>query len=477
MTSTVIPNATRDADGNPVSGSAEAVARYDHALDLLLRYHPDIVAAAEGLAGGDPRELPMGQAFVAYLSLMTTDAPDVAGARDAAAALAAVPLNDREAAHAAAINAWLDGRWHRAARILDDVLVRWPTDVLAVMIGHALDFFTGDAQNLRDRVGRSLPNLDPEHPRTGFVRGMHAFGLEESGHYERAEAVGLAALERNRDDVWGLHAVVHTYEMRGRVDDGVRFMRSREADWGSGNLFTTHNWWHLALYLLEAGRYQEALAIYDAEVHNDDSAGVSLEMLDASALLWRLRLDEVDTGDRFAKLATAWEQQIAGEPWYAFNDFHAVTALSGAARIDDARKVIDRLERYVADAPVGPGTNRAMTAEVGLPASRAVLAYTEGRHDDVVAELLPVRTVFQHFGGSHAQRDLLQRTLTESAIRTARFDLARALLDERLSQRDTSVYGLLRRARVLARQGSDQQARQAEEAAIANRARFDAAAA
>ncbi|MGH8984482.1 MAG: tetratricopeptide repeat protein, partial [Acidimicrobiia bacterium] len=448
---------------------------YDTAVDLLLRYHPDVVAAAEAIAA-DPQALPMGQVFMGYLSLTSTDAPDLAGAREAATALAGVPLNERETAHAAAIDAWLAGRWQTAARTLDELLVRWPTDVLALQIGHILDFFVGDAQNLRDRIGRSLPSLDPERQRTAFVRGMHAFGLEESGQYDRAEVVGLAALDRNPDDVWGVHAVVHTYEMQGRIDDGIRFLRSREADWGRGNLFTAHNWWHLALYLLEAGRYDEALAIYDAEVHNDDSAGVSLQMLDASALLWRLTLDEVDTGDRYAKLATAWETQVAGAPWYVFNDFHAVIALCGAGRTDDARAVIERLGRFVADAPVQPGSNRAMTAEVGLPSSRAVLAYTEGRHDDVVGELLPIRTVFQHFGGSHAQRDLLQRTLTESAIRSGRLDLARALLDERLSQRDTSVYGQFGRARVLARQGADEEARAAEQAAAANRARFNAAA-
>jgi tetratricopeptide (TPR) repeat protein len=476
MTSTVTATATLDADGIPTSGSAEAVADYDRAIDLLLRYHPDVVAAAEGVAA-DPAALPMGQVFVAYLSLMSTDTPDLAGARDAAAALSTVDLNEREAAHAAAIDAWLDGRWIAAGRALDDLLVRWPTDTLALQIGQILDFFVGDAQNLRDRIGRSLPSRDPQSPRTGFVRGMHAFGLEESGHYDRAEVAGLAALDRNPDDVWGVHAVVHAYEMQGRIDDGIRFMRAREADWGSGNLFTAHNWWHLALYLLEAGRYDEALAIYDAEVHNDDSAGISLEMLDASALLWRLTIDGVETGDRYGKLATAWEQQIAGDPWYVFNDFHAVVALCGAGRTDDARAVIDRLERYVEAAAVQAGSNRAMTAEVGLPASRAVLAYTEGRHDDVVDELLPVRTVFQHFGGSHAQRDLLQRTLTDSAIRSGRLDLARALVDERLSQRDTSVYGLLAKARVLSQQGADDEAAAADEAAASNRARFSAAAA
>src|SRR6185295_11208372 len=128
------------------------------------------------------------------------------------------------------------------------------------------------------------------------------------------------------------------------------FLRSREGDWGSGNLFTVHNWWHLTLYLLEAGRADEALAIYDARVHNDDSPGVSLEMLDASALLWRLTLDGIDTGDRYAKLAQAWEGQLFDEPWYVFNDLHAVVALCGAGRLADARAVIERLERFVVTA-------------------------------------------------------------------------------------------------------------------------------
>lgn len=476
MTTTAAPTAARDADGNPISGSADAIARYDRAVDLLLRYHPDVVGAAEGLTTTDAA-LPLGHAFMAYLCLMSTDAPDVAAAREAAAALNTSSLNEREAAHAAAIEAWLEGRWHTAARTLDELLVSWPTDTLALQIGHLLDFYVGDAGNLRDRIGRSLPSLDPDHRRTAFVRSLHAFGLEESGHYERAEAEGLGAVERNPDDVWGIHAVVHAYEMQGKVDDGIRFLRSREPDWGRGNLFTAHNWWHLTLYLLEAGRYDQALAIYDAEVHNDDSDGISLEMLDGSSLLWRLTLDEADTGDRYGKLATAWEQQLFDEPWYVFNDFHAVIAFCGAGRVDDARAVVDRLERYAAEAPGEPGTNRAMTEEVGLATSRAVLAYTEGRHDDVVAELLPIRRMFHHFGGSHAQRDLLVRTLTESAIRSGKLDLARALLDERLSLRDTSLYGLLGRARVLGARGDEDGARAAEAAAEANRVRFAAAAA
>jgi hypothetical protein len=351
-------------------------------------------------------------------------------------------------------------------------LRRWPGDLLALALGHQLDFFLGDATNLRDRPGRSLPELDPDDPHTAFVHGMQAFGLEESGDYARAEGVGQMALATNRDDVWGIHAVVHTFEMTGRVDTGLAFLRGRRADWGSDNLFTVHNWWHYALYCLEAGLPAEAIAVYDAHLHNHESAGVPLEMLDASALLWRLLLDGVDSADRFATLADAWAGRAVAEPWYVFNDLHAVMAFAGAGRRDDGHAVIDRLTQYVDRAR---GTNAGMTAEVGLPACRAVVAFAEGRYDDVMAELAPIRTVLHHFGGSHAQRDALQRTLLEAALRSGRHDWARALTAERLSVRETSVYGWMQRARALRTAGHDADASLAVERAQAYQSRFAAA--
>ena len=328
---------------------------------------------------------------------------------EVAAHLDALTLNDREAAHLTAIGAWLAGDWHGAARRLDELLIRWPTDLLGLVVGHLLDFYVGDSANLRDPIGRSLPAFDPSHPNHGYIRGMYAFGLEESGNYQLAKEHGLAAVDANADDVWATHA----YEMQGRVDEGIRFLRGSETNWGSGNLFTVHNWWHLALYLLEAERSDEALTIYDRRIHNDRSAGVPLEMLDASALLWRLQLDGIATGGRLAALADAWATRTSDEPWYVFNDLHAVMALAGAGRLADARAVIDRLHAYVATA--APSSNLRMTAEVGLPACRSIVAYIEDRHADVVAELLPIRTILARFGGSHAQRDALQRTLVASA--------------------------------------------------------------
>jgi hypothetical protein len=92
-----------------------------------------------------------------------------------------------------------------------------------------------------------------------------------------------------------------------------------------------------------------------------------------------------------------------------------------------------------------------MTASAGLPAARALLAFTESRHEDVVADLRPVRRTLHRFGGSHAQRDVFERTLLESALASGRLGLARALLSERLAARPTSAYAWRRQADLVAR--------------------------
>ena len=462
-----------DIHGNSVSGSPAAVDRYDAAVDHLLAYRNDLLDAMTSLAADEP-DFPMGQVLAAYLSLTSTDLPDVAGAGQIAAHLGSLTLNEREAAHRSVLDTWLAGDWHGAARRLDSLLIRWPADLLGLLVGHQLDFFLGDAANLRDRVGRSLPAIDPAHPHHGYARGMYAFGLEESGNYQLAERHGLAAVERNRDDVWATHAVVHTYEMQGRVDDGIRFLQGPHADWAEGNLFTVHNWWHLAVYLLEADRTDESLSIYDQQIHNEHSAGVPLEMLDASALLWRHHLDGIDVDGRFTPLADAWATRTSDQPWYVFNDLHAVMALAGAGRLNDAHAVVARLAAYVATE--APSSNARMTAEVGLPACRSVVAHAEGRHADVIADLLPIRTILSRFGGSHAQRDALQRTLVDSAMRSGELDLARALLDERLGVRESSVWSWRRRGRVFAATGDASAAERAEQRAAAHASRFAAAA-
>jgi hypothetical protein len=430
-----------------------AVAAYDRAVRHLLRFQPEVLQEAASAAAGG---CVLGCLLGAYVGLMSTEAGAVAAAADALGPYAAPgadqsALHPRERAHLAAARSWIAGDMATAGTLLGSISISYPGDLLALAVGHQVDFFRGDAVNLRDRIGRALGAWPDDEQDKGFLYGMYAFGLEECNQYGQAAEAGARAVDTNPDDVWGIHAVVHTHEMQGQIPDGVRFMRARQADWANGNFLTVHNAWHYALYLLQGGEVKEGLAVYDTFLHHQDSADVALELLDATALLWRLQLEGTPVGDRWAPLAQAWTRIL--EPgFYPFNDMHAIMAYTATGQLGLAREVVAALERVVR-AGDRRSTGWQMTASVGLPVCRGLLAFGAGDYPVAVAELLPVRTRVHEFGGSHAQRDAVQRTLLEAALRAGQDDLANALLSERLANRERSTYAWHKRALLLSRTG------------------------
>ena len=436
-----------DEGGYEVTGAGAAgVERYDAALRALLLFADGVGDAWEATVADGPGFV-MGHVGRAYLRCLSSEAPDAAEARGILARLDDTGLTDRERRHLGAARAYAAGALHGASERLAALSVEHPLDALALAVGHQLDFFRGDAAGLRDRPARVLLSWDPGHPLFGFVLGMHAFGLEECNLYRQAEAVGRRALGAERRDVWALHAVVHVHEMEARADAGLRLMDERRADWSTGNFFVVHNAWHEALFRLEAGDHDGGLAIYDAVLHHEGSAEVALEMLDATALLWRMHLDGIPVGDRWVALADAWAGQAADPPWYVFNDMHAVMAFVAAGRLDDARAVVARLRSFAAS-PQPALANLAMTAEVGLPVCEAIVAFAEERYADAVARLHPVRAIVHRFGGSNAQRDAIARTLLEAAVRAGDRPLATALVSERLAVKEASPYNRRQLARL-----------------------------
>ncbi|MFC9734065.1 tetratricopeptide repeat protein [Streptomyces roseolus] len=432
----------------------EGAAHLDRAVEALLFFRPEVTPAVADALAASPGS-PDAQAFAAYLGVLGTEHTGAAAARtrfeDFLAGCDASALPARERLHLAAAGACLAGDLHGAGDLLEELSLAYPRDVLALFAGHQLDFLTGDAVRLRDRIGGALSAWGRADEHRGPLLGMYAFGLEESGHYRRAEETGLAAVERHPGDVWAVHAMAHVYEMQGRVAEGVAFLDGRADDWARGNYLTVHNWWHYALYALEAGAEETALRVYDAAVHHEGSAGLAMELLDAAALLWRLRLAGREEPERWARLADAWAAR-ADPPFYAFNDAHAVMAYVGAGRIAEAEALVADRRRWLADGE-GAGerrtlSNHAMTAEIGLPVCEALLAQGRGDHAAVVELLWPLRRRIQVFGGSHAQRDAVQRTLLESALAAGEHDRARLLLSERDGLRPDSPYNWLGRARL-----------------------------
>ena len=63
------------------------------------------------------------------------------------------------------------------------------------------------------------------------------------------------------------------------------------------------------------------------------------------------------------------------------------------------------------------------------------LSFADGDYAAAVEAILPVRYHAIRIGGSHAQRDIVNQTLIAAAERSGRWNLARALLAERVGVR------------------------------------------
>jgi tetratricopeptide (TPR) repeat protein len=344
--------------------------------------------------------------------------------------------NARERALLVAARQLVDGEWHEACRSFDAVLREWPRDALAVQTAHLMDFYRGDALNLRNRVSRVLPSWSASLPGYSYLLGMHAFGLEECNQYAEAEATGRRALELVPTDGWAVHAVTHVMEMQGRIDEGIGWLTSREADWATAdNAFAPHNWWHLALFHMDRGAFDAALDLYDRKI-DGPQADVVLVLIDCTALLWRLQLEGVNVGDRFERVADRWHGKALDERgFYAFNDLHAMMSFAATGRSADSSRLLAELR---ATAASGVGANRMMTRDIGLPLAEGVLDFTQGQPDRAIEQIDPVRDTANGFGGSHAQRDLLTLTLIAAALRAGDLARARHLLAERQVHKPTA---------------------------------------
>jgi hypothetical protein len=76
----------------------------------------------------------------------------------------------------------------------------------------------------------------------------------------------------------------------------------------------------------------------------------------------------------------------------------------------------------------------------------AIVAFGAGRYDEAAELLLELRGRAHWCGGSHAQRDVLELTLAEAAVRADDAALARAVLGERLALKPDAPFARRRMA-------------------------------
>ena len=424
----------KDQQGLEFSGAPKSAAAFDRAMADYYGLTGDPVGILKSALERDPGFALGGVAIAALYMIggFRGDHPEVMSALRAAEA-AVGSASQRERRHLAAAKAWGRGQTSKAIAGWETILADHPTDALALRLVQDAYFFLGRSAAIRECAERVMPAWDQDNPLASFVVGLYAFGLEETGDLKRAENFGREALARNPRDAWATHALAHVMESANRHEEGVAFLKSTRADWAHAHFMAHHNGWHLALFLIEQGRFDEVLADYDRFTAPKLADDATLDRIDAASLLWRLELAGVDVGDRWALVADKWMAHV-DDHLLAFNDLHCAFA---AARSPDGDHTI-RLGRSLDDyARLGSGDNRQVTSEVGRRLIDGALAFAGGDYARAVDAILPVRKDAVRIGGSHAQRDIVNLTLIAAAERSGQWRLARELLAERVLARPT----------------------------------------
>ncbi|MGL5011080.1 MAG: tetratricopeptide repeat protein, partial [Paracoccaceae bacterium] len=330
-----------DLSGLPTSLSSDLIGDWNKVIHGILSHAASTGPALNRVLTAAP-DFALGQAIRGVSCLLLGRAEMVAVAREAyAAALQGAPATMREIAFVHALGDWLRGRPTRAAARMQVVLTMNPRDALAMKMIQAIHFVMGRPDAMRASVEGVIDAWD-DHPARGYLLGCHAFALEETGEFARAERIGREGVEIAPDDAWGLHAVAHVYDNTGRAREGLDWLTGREASWSHCHNFRYHVWWHRALMHLDLGEYDIALALYDADIRSDKTDDYR-DISNAASLLSRLELEGVPVGDRWEELATLSENR-ATDGCLAFADLHYMLALCGGNRDAAAAGLIARMQ-------------------------------------------------------------------------------------------------------------------------------------
>lgn len=425
--------------------AAAALEAFEQATLAVTAHRPGIGDALEAALRVDPNMV-AALCLSGFCNVILARPETMALARTTCErAVMAVEFNDDASADEMALLRALvvavQGYGLHAADVLDEHIMNASAPLLMVKLSHALRFMAGDQAGMRRTTHHILSSGATDQPGYGFILGMHAFALEETGAYAEALRMGIDAVEREPTDSWGMHAVAHVCEMTGRSRVGLSWLRATEDRWMRCNNFAGHMAWHAALFLLEQRDHAGAIALYDAAVRASRSEDFR-DFANAGSLLFRMCQAGVDVGDRWIELADI-SRRRRHQAGLVFARLHDMVVLAAVGDHESCRNTLHALQNM---ALTGEGEQARVALHTGVALGRIILALTEGSMKGSMAADEPsietLTTRLRMMGGSNAQRDLFVRILASEAIRRRdRAALSEIMAVRRQTKRVDSFWG------------------------------------
>jgi len=402
-----------DRYGNAITcATSQAQDHYIAGVDHLLSSTYGGVEAFEAAVTADP-QFALGFVGLARANMV---AGDMAAARQAIGT--AVSLNgtvsDRERDHMGITQALISGDALQARELTEAHVLIYPRDALIAQLCTSvfgLIAFSGCDATEAQMFGYTSW-LAPHYGEDWWMMAVHAVSICEVGQPQKALELMERSLALNPRNANASHFKAHCLYETGETQQGLAYL----TDWMTGydrrSVIYGHLSWHKALWALSEGDTATMWEIFDAEISPKNASGLPINILtDSASLLYRADLAGHHVSAERWKELSAYAADRFAQPGQSFVDMHSALCHAMAGETD-------ALERYLS-APKG------FAGDLVAPVAKAWARIV--RHDwpGALEHLTPVMTQHARFGGSRAQRDMLELTYLNVLLRLGKRDEAR----------------------------------------------------
>lgn len=335
---------------------------------------------------------------------------------------AATNLTPREEAAVEAAKLFVTGDIPKLIDLCEATVTAYPRDMVMLKLGQYHTFNIGDFPAML----RIAQKAQPDAADIAYAHGMLAFGFEECHLLDDAETAARHALSLDESEPWAHHALAHIYLTRGQVAEGTAFLESVAHHWADLNSFMhSHNWWHLALFYISAGRMDDVLTAYDTHVWNQNR-DYSQDQVGAASLLARIEFSGIDVGNRWHDVADHIAQRGADttSPFLTLQYLYAL----GRMQRPEGETLLKAIEARAQD---NTKHDCAVWRDVALWAAHGIAAHAAKDYDDCIRFLGKALPRLAECGGSHAQRDLFEQIHLDALMRAGRTSQAQQVLELR----------------------------------------------
>jgi tetratricopeptide (TPR) repeat protein len=416
--------------------NAAAVADYIAAVDLMLSANAGADALFDRAIAADPE---FALAHIAKARLCQVQArigEAKAAAGDAWALVGRV--TPREARHIETIALAIDGNGPGAMALLEEHIVDYPRDGLALSLALGVFGLLGFSGRI-DHHEAQLTLLERLAPHWGddwwFLTYL-GWARIELGDIARGAAEVERALVGNPRSAFAAHARAHGYFEAGDADGGAAFIDAWLPGYDRAGQLHGHISWHLALFELARGNPDRARALYIDAIRPSMSAAPPLfSLADAASFLWRWQIYEA--GGEPILIPGGWVEVAAHtrqhfpQAGIHFADVHATLA-EGAT--DDH----DRTEQRIGQSRARHEAGRLPQGLVVPALCAGAAAFARGDYAGAVDCLGAALPELARIGGSHAQREVFEDTYIVACLRAGERGKAVARLEERLARRPSA---------------------------------------